>query len=224
MANGPQTDDPARVRNQALHQLVGYAELTKAASVSRSTIERAWRGPWDDGEPQLPKPGKIGSRSVWVAEVINAWLLARAQWQSGVLASFAKVDAEALSPEQLEDEAVALVVKAMEKRVGEPVDSSDLGIHVTRRLSEDQFLNAERREFAIYSERFSDFGPQRACVMAAWLFPGLRRIIEHSVPAIDRPMYRDAETLQLFGSAALHDDTWEEAMAAYRKIPGHFDA
>ena len=27
-----------------LRQLVGYAELIKAASVSRSTIERAWRG------------------------------------------------------------------------------------------------------------------------------------------------------------------------------------
>ena len=90
------------------------------------------------------------------------------------------------------------------------------------RLNDD--AAAERREFAIYSERFFDFGPQRACVMAAWLFPGLRHIIEHSVPAIDRPMYRDADTLQLFGGAALHDDTWEEALAAYRKITGHFDA
>ena len=216
--------DNQPLRTQALHQLVGYAELTKAAGVSRSTIERAWRGPWDDGEPQLPKPGKIGSRSVWVAEIINAWLLSRAQWQSGVLASFARVDADDLSPDQLEGEAVALVVKAMEKRVGKTVDAADLGIHVTRRITAEAFAAAEKREFAIYSDRFSDFGPHRACVMAAWLFPGLRYIIEQSVPASNRPMYRDAETLELFGGAALHDDTWEETMAAYRKIPGHLDA
>ena len=131
---------------------------------------------------------------------------------------------EDLSPEQLEGEAVALVVKAMEKRVGKTVDAADLGIQVTRRITAEEFAAAEKREFAIYSDRFSDFGPHRACVMAAWLFPGLRHIIEQSVPASDRPMYRDAETLELFGGAALHDDTWEEAMAVYRKLPGDFDA
>ena len=214
MADSITTDGSAGVRNHTLHQLVGYAELTKAAGVSRSTIERAWRGPWDDGEPQLPKPGKIGSRSVWVAEVINAWLLARAQWQSGVLATFARVDVDDLSPEQLEGEAVALVVKAMEKRSGATVDSGDLGIHVTRRLSEDAFRDAERREFANYSDRFSEFDATRACVMAAWLFPRLRTIIERAVPDNEKPMYRDTENLEYFGGAALHDDTWNELMAA----------
>jgi len=34
-------------------QLLGYAELIAAAGVSLSTIERAWRGPWKDGEPRL---------------------------------------------------------------------------------------------------------------------------------------------------------------------------
>ena len=202
------------LRTQSLHQLVGYAELIKAAGVSRSTIERAWRGPWDDGEPQLPKPGKIGSRSVWVAQVINEWLLSRAQWQSGVLASFAKVDADDLSPEQLEGEAIALVVKAMEKRAGTPVDAGDLGIHVTRQLSEGDFRDAERREFANYSDRFSDFDATRACVMAAWLFPRLRTIIERSVPDNEKPMYRGSENLEYFGGAALHDDIWDELMVA----------
>ena len=101
--------DAPQLRNQPLHQMVGYAELTKAANVSRSTIERAWRGPWDEGEPQLPKPGKIGSRSVWMAEVVNAWLLSRAKWQTGMLASYARSDVDSLSPEQLETEAVGLV-------------------------------------------------------------------------------------------------------------------
>ena len=201
-----------------LAKLVGYSEIIAAFSVSRSTVERAVKS----GE--LLPPRKFKSRAVWLASDINAWAQALFDGQLKVLANSSVTNPEDLSPEQLESEAVALVVKAMEKRVGEPVDAADLGIHVTRRLSENQFLAAEKREFAIYSDRFSDFDVQRACVMAAWLFEGLRHIIEQSVPASNRPMYRDAETLELFGGAALHDDTWEEAMAAYRKLPGHLDA
>ena len=205
----------ATVKPQHLPQYVGYREVEDAIGVSRRTIERMVR------EGRFPRPAQLAPNRVgWQVDVITAWLADRG---TGLVAH-AVTHAEDLSPEQLESEAVALVVKAMEKRVGEPVDASDLGVHVTRRLTEDQFLDAERREFSIYSKRFSDFGPQRACVLAAWLFPGLRHIIENSVPATDRPIYRDAETLQLFGGAALHDDTWEEALAAYRKIPGHFDA
>ena len=205
----------AAVKTPHLPQYVGYGEVQTALGVSRRTIERMVR------EDKFPKPTQLAPNRVgWQVEAVTTWLSERGRG----LVAHAVAHPEQLSPEQLESEAVALVVKAMQKRVGEPVDASDLGVHVTRRLSEAQFLDAEKLEFAIYSERFSDFGPQRACVMAAWLFPGLRRIIEHSVPVSDRPMYRDAETLELFGGAALHDDTWEEAMAAYRKIPGHFDA
>ncbi len=171
-------------------------------------------------EGKFPKPTQLAPNRVgWQVETVTTWLSERG---SGLVAH-AVTHPEDLSPEQLEGEAIALVVNAMEKRVGEPIDSADLGIHVTRRLSEDAFRDAERQEFAIYSDRFSDFHLMRASVMAAWLFPSLRRIFERSVPARDRPMHRDAESLELFGSAALHEDTWEEAMAAYSKLPGHSD-
>ena len=210
MAKTPNSPKP-----QHLPQFVGYQQVQDAIGVSRRTIERMVR------EGRFPRPAQLAPNRVgWQVEAVTNWMSERGKG----LVAHAVAHPEDLSPEQLESEAVALVVKAMEKRVGEPVDAADLGIHVTRRLSENQFLAAEKREFAIYSDRFSDFDVQRACVMAAWLFEGLRHIIEQSVPASNRPMYRDAETLELFGGAALHDDTWEETMAAYRKLPGHLDS
>ena len=188
---------------------------SNSLGVSRRTIERMVR------EGRFPRPTQLAPNRVgWQLDQIKTWLDDRGRG----LVAHAVAHPEDLSPEQLEGEAVALVVKAMEKRVGKTVDAADLGIHVTRGMTAADFTSAEKREFAIYSDRFSDFGPHRACVMAAWLFPGLRHIIEQSVPASNRPMYRDAETLELFGGAALHDDTWEEAMAVYRKLPGDFDA
>ena len=164
----------AKVRNQTLHQLVGYAELTKASGVSRSTIERAWRGPWDPGEPQLPKPGKIGSRSVWAADDANAWLLARARWQSGVLNSFAKTDPDDLEPDQLHEAARDLAAKAWSKHIGKPVDAEHLVLHLTRKITQEEFEAAEIREFEHYQQRFAHLSLDRATTLAAWLFVTLR--------------------------------------------------
>ena len=208
---------PSILRNQTLQQLVGYAELVKASGVSRSTIERAWRGPWDESEPRLPPPGKIGSRAVWLKEVADAWLVARLPHQVAMLDNMARSDPEDLSPEELEIEAVGLVVKAMEKRVGKPVDADGMGIHVTRKISADEFEEAERVVFAQYSERFANFDRQRALVMAAWLFQSLRPFIEKSVPAVNKPMHSTGEMLEFFGANALQDYSWEQLTAQYNE-------
>ena len=192
-----------------LVKLVGYIQITEALGVSRSTIERAVK----DGE--LPPSRKIKSRSVWLASDINAWARALFEGRLNVLANSAVINPEDLSPEQLEGEAVGLVVKAMEKRVGEPVDTDHLGIHVTRRLSADEFEEAERKQFALYCERFANFDRRRAFVVAAWLFEGLRPFIEKSVPAIDKQMHSNASMLEFFGGNALQDYTWEQLMAEY---------
>ena len=81
----------------------------------------------------------------------------------------------------------------------------------------------ERQYFAKYSERFARFDARRACVMAAWIFPGLRTIIENSVPASDRQMYSSAEMTEFFGGMALHDDNWEQLMAKYDERFGSID-
>ncbi|NOU05631.1 MAG: hypothetical protein HOO99_05550, partial [Hyphomicrobiaceae bacterium] len=139
---------PLRTRG-SLRQLVGYAELIKAASVSRSTIERAWRGPWDPGEPQLPKPGKIGSRAVWSAADADAWLLSRLHWQRGMVATLARDNAEDLEPEQMEDQALQLILKSIELRTGQPVEFDALDIRVTRSVSEDELNEAVKQEFSL---------------------------------------------------------------------------
>lgn len=206
---------PNSPKRQHLPQYVGYREVQDAIGVSRRTIERMVR------EGRFPRPAQLAPNRVgWQVEAVTAWLAERG---TGLVAH-AVTHADDLSPDELESDAVSFVVKAMEKRTGETVDAGDLGIHVTRKLTEDQFLAAEKREFANYSDRFSDFDLQRSCVMAAWLFEGLRHIIERSVPSADRPMYRDAETIELFGGAALNDASWDKATAAFRRIVGPFDA
>ena len=200
MAKTPNSPKP-----QHLPQFVGYQQVQDAIGVSRRTIERMVR------EGRFPRPAQLAPNRVgWQVEAVTNWMSERGKG----LVAHAVAHPEDLSPEQLEGEAVALVVKAMEKRVGKTVDAADLGIQVTRRITAEEFAAAEKREFAIYSDRFSDFDLTRACVMAAWLFPRLRTIIERSVPANEKPMYRDAEQLEYFGGAALHDDIWAELMAA----------
>ncbi len=103
MADGAHDSSTSDLRIQlrsqgSLRQLVGYSEFTKAADVSRSTIERAWRGPWKYGEPRLPAPGKVGARAVWTSADADARLGARATLQRATLAGLARENVEALSP------------------------------------------------------------------------------------------------------------------------------
>ena len=192
-----------------LATLVGYRQIIEALGVSRSTIERAVK----DGE--LLAPRKIRGRAVWLASDINAWGRALFEGRLEVLAKSAVTNPEDLLPEQLESEAVGLVVKAIEKRVGKPIDADGLGIQVTRKITADEYEDAERRVFANYSERFANFDRQRAFVMAAWLFQSLRPFIEKSVSAINKPMHSSTEMLEFFGGNALQDYSWEQLMEKY---------
>ena len=93
-------------------------------------------------EDKFPKPTQLAPNRVgWLVEAVTTWVSERGK---GLIAR-AVSHPEDLSPEQLEDEAVALVVKAMEKWVGEPVDARDLGIQVTRRITAERFAAAEKR-------------------------------------------------------------------------------
>ena len=213
------------VRTQdSLVKLVGYAEIEKASGVSRSTIERAWRRKSkdgkplpDDGEPRLPKPGKIGTRSVWALSDVNDWLLARARWQSGIVATMARVSVDDLEPEQLEDQARDLAAQALSKRTGEKVDPTNLSLQLTQRITEDEFKAAQVQEFEIYSERFADIGLERAMYLAGWIFAPLRTVFAKMLPGgPEAKLFRDPDQLAAFGAAALYDDTSEELGKAAR--------
>lgn len=119
---------------------------------------------------QQISPNRVG----WPVVVIEQHLAAQAR----KVADRAVSKPEDLQPDYLEKQAIDLVVKSMELRTGQQVDPAGLGIHVTRSLSEDEFRDAERREFAIYSERFSDFSQARSWFLAAWLFPALRPFMQ----------------------------------------------
>ena len=180
-------------------------------------MERAWRGPWDGSEPRLPKPGKIGSRSVWTASDVNDWLLARATWQSGVVATMASVSVDDLAPEQLEDQALDLTAQAHSKRTGEKVDPKKLSLQLTEHITEDRFKAARVQEFEIHSERFADIGIERAMYLAGWIFPPLRDGFANALrsgPGAE--LSRDTDQLAAFGAAALYDDTWNELEKAAR--------
>jgi hypothetical protein len=59
----------------------------------------------------------------------------------------------------------------MSKRDGKPVDPAAMSIHTSRTVTMDEFKPAEAREFALYAERFANFGECRAVVLAVCLFP-----------------------------------------------------
>ena len=212
MADGIGNEQELELRTRSgLHQLVGYAELMKASGVSRSTLERAWRGPWDANEPHLPKPGKIGSRSVWTAEDANAWLLARARWQCGMVTEMARVNPNDLDPDQLMDSARELTAQAISKHTGQPVDPDDIDLHATHVLPAEEFVAAEVRMFETFRQRFAHFGFMRAALLAAWLLPDLAPILANAAPEPFDMIFRRPEHVRDLGAACLHEDSWTDA-------------
>ena len=181
-----------------LPKLVGYQQLRELYGWPKRTVQD-----WIKAR-KFPKPLNLPGRgNYWALDDIVVWM-------KGDLTEVAVTRPEDLSPEQLEDEAVGLVVKSMVKRTGQPVDAGDLGIHVMRRITQDELLDAERREFAIYADRFAHFDVERAVIVAAWMFPALRELFARSVEGNGVQIYRDPERLREVGRAGLHDDTWAE--------------
>ncbi|MFT5509622.1 MAG: putative DNA-binding transcriptional regulator AlpA [Hyphomicrobiaceae bacterium] len=175
MDSGSSSDADLQVRTQnGLLKLVGYAEIEKASGVSRSTIERAWRGTDDDGEPKLSRPGKIGSRSVWAAEAVNQWLHARAGWQSGNLTSLASANVDDLAPEELHDQARTLAAEAHSKRTGRQVDPEKLNLHLTEKLSWQDIAHREMEEHQLLIVYLSELPDDEAMLIVASLLPQLR--------------------------------------------------
>ena len=132
-----------------------------------------------------------------------------------MVATLARVNADDLEPEQMEDQALQLIQKSVELRTGRPVEFDALDVRLTRSVSEDELKEAVKQEFSLYAERFSEFDKRRACVMAAWLFASLRADIENSAPGREKMIYGNREVLVGFGQAALNDDDWDDLIARF---------
>ena len=167
----------------------------KASGVSRSTLERASRGPWDDGEPQLPKPGKIGSRSVWMTSDVNNWLLARARWQSGVVSNLARGSADDLSPDEVEYQVRIYAAEALSSHIGKPVDPKALELRQMRRLTEDEFAFAETEDHRIRADYLSRLTVDEALAVVATLLPQLRPVLMRTASPRSRAVLKDAKLI-----------------------------
>ncbi len=193
--------DPNRARADLLPKFVGYAEVGAALGVSRRTVERMVRA------GIFPKPVQLAPNRVgWQVEAVEQWLS-----DSGRrLEARAVSRPEDLEPDQLISEARKLIAQATVKQLGVAVDPDAIAsINVSRSMTMGEFQAAEVSEFAIYSERFKDIDPQRAFILAAWLFPPIRPFFE-SAEGASLPMLSDPNVIARLGPRALHDESWAE--------------
>jgi predicted DNA-binding transcriptional regulator AlpA len=190
---------------KGLPRYVGVKEVCEASGCSKSTLDRLRR---DKLFPQAEQisPNRVG----WKVEVIEEHLATQAR----CVAKLGVADPATLEPDLLIDSARDLIAQAMSKRDGKPVDPKGMSIHTSRSVTLDEFKAAEAREFALYAKRFAHFGEGRAAVLAAWLFPALRPLIEDAaIDEVSRQLFQSPELLRALGSRTLHDDDWEQAEA-----------
>jgi predicted DNA-binding transcriptional regulator AlpA len=197
--------DEAGNQRPRLTQFVGVKEVYTALGISRSTLDRMRR---DGGFPVAEQisPNRVG----WRLEIIESFR--HAQFKQ--LATHAVEHAEDLSPDEMEDKALGLIVKSLERRSGKPIDPSNLAIHMTNPLSWDEGKAAEADEFARLAERFANLDQDRAYILAAWLFAPLRSMFE-GADGKSPAFLSDPAAIEALGRRAMHDEDWEALEAEW---------
>ncbi len=195
---------PPKDRTNLLPMFVGYREVQSALGVSRRTIERMVR------EGRFPRPIQLAPNRVgWQVEVVEGWLS-----ESGRrLEARAVPRPEDLTPEVLIEEATGLIAEALSRKHGVEIGTDEIdSVHVSRAITEQEFMASEVQELELYANRFQGFSETRALILAAWLFASIRPYFagEDGAP---HPFLNDPETLASFGPMALHDETWAELEA-----------
>ena len=190
------------ITTKHLPQFVGYTQVADALGVSKRTVERMVR----DGKFPVPislSPNRVG----WRVEVVRAWLDERGKG----LAARAVNDPNDLDVDELLQATRDLIVEALSRSEGKPVDPASVAsLTVSRTVSEDEFRHLEAQEFAVYAERFKSIDLSRSLFLAAWLFPELRPYLSTERDVTTRAL-RDPVALARLGPLALHDDTWFES-------------
>ena len=83
---------------------------------------------------------------------------------------------------------------------------------MTNVMTAERFKAAEIEEFSIYAERFKDFEPQRAFILAAWLFAKLRPLMQGDDGRLPADM-ADPAAIEALARRALHDEDWDDLQA-----------
>jgi hypothetical protein len=192
--------------DKGLDRYVGYAEIEAALPVSRSTIERAWRGPHKEGEPRLPKPGKIKSRSVWPAVTVNRWARQLFERQLTELERLAQSDPENLAPKDIASATFDLAARHLLHETGEVIAPEDVLVGYQRPFSQaekDAHFAEALRNFAHSS--LAHYSLERSLLVAAHLFPALREAWK------GKPgMPQTAEQALAWALIAGNDRAWEK--------------
>ena len=193
-----------------LPKLVGYQQLRELYGWPKRTVQD-----WIKAR-KFPKPLNLPGRgNYWALEDVVTWL-------QGDLTRVAVARPEDLRPDQLSEAAVDLLIRAIEHDTGEPVDPAGLRISYGRPskpIPEAEFAKAEAKEAAFLQQRFAGFDAARSCVMAAWLFPELRRMFADGAEndAIAR-LFLDEEALGPVALSAMNDFSWEHGFAALKSL------
>ena len=129
---------------------------------------------------------------------------------------------EELKPDQLEDAAIELVTRAIENELGEPIDPAGLHISYGRPSKPIETLESLLQEGGLFGLGLREFGLRyaaRAHVMAAWLFPELRRTFAAGAEndALRR-LLLDEEALGRLALSAMNDVSWEHGLAALKSL------
>ena len=149
-------------------KLVGYKQLRELYGWPKRTIQEWIRA------RKFPKPLNLPGRdNYWALDDIISWL-------KGDLARVAVSRPEDLSLEEVEDTALALVVKSIENKTGKAVDPAKLSVHVTRELSWDEFVALEADEYRLLSAALANLSPGQAAFIAGTILPQLRATLTAS--------------------------------------------
>ena len=149
-------------------KLVGYKQLRELYGWPKRTIQEWIRA------RKFPKALNLPGRdNYWALDDIISWL-------KGDLARVAVSRPEDLSLEEVEDTALALVVKSIENKTGKAVDPAKLSVHVTRELSWDEFVALEADEYRLLSAALANLSPGQAAFIAGTILPQLRATLTAS--------------------------------------------
>lgn len=191
---------PSPNRSGSLPKYVGYRDVGDALGVSRRTIERMVR------EGKFPKPVQLTPNRVgWEDVTVTQWLAERGKG----LAARAVTNPEDLSEEQIEDALQSLAAEYILKRAGE-AHRDELVVSLMRRTIVENPSDWRTPILAAFDGRFDHFELVRSVLVAAWLFPSLRDVLDTGENEAAKTILSDPKQLKVFASLAMDDDTWDE--------------
>lgn len=163
---------PASMQNRALspiaddtERLLGSAEVRQLLKISQSSLERRVR------EKAVPAPRKIGGKNVWRASEINAY---GASLFAAEVRALSVTSVDQLRPDEVEDTAVSLAVRALSTRLGVTITPEAVTISTSRPATPSEA--ADQLAGLVTKSPFSGLDLQSTFIVAAGLFPELRAL------------------------------------------------